>query len=197
MHVPLHYQASEYDCVPTAFINAICHLFERREIPPMVIRHIYMYSLDTVGRTGRFGTAGTSREAIRLLGRWLDSYKAKKFSVSTEYLEGDEVHLRPGSKVIACLQDGGVALCNILLTRREEHYLTATEVQDGWVYCFDPYFRTAIRGLRRQVCMIESPDGRSPNLRIRIEWMDQADEKRRFCFGPFPTRECLLIWRNR
>ena len=45
MYIPLHYQVSEYDCVPTAFINAISYLFERNEIPPMVIRHIYLYSL--------------------------------------------------------------------------------------------------------------------------------------------------------
>lgn len=196
MFVPLHYQASEYDCVPTAFINAVCHLFERNEIPPMVIRHIYMYSLDTVGRTGRFGTAGTSREAVRLLGRWLDSYKTRRFSVSTEYLEGEAVHLRPDSEIIACLRDGGVALCNILLRKHEEHYLTTTEVNEGWLHGFDPYFRTALRDLRGNVCMLESPDGRSPNLKIRTEWMDREDEKGRFCFGPLPMRECLLIMRN-
>ena len=49
MYIPLHYQVSEYDCVPTSFINAVCYLFERREVPPMVVRHISIYCLDTVG----------------------------------------------------------------------------------------------------------------------------------------------------
>ncbi|MDX9963241.1 hypothetical protein [Desulfobacter postgatei] len=41
MYSPFHYQISEYDCVPTAITNAISFLFHRKEIPPMVIRHIY------------------------------------------------------------------------------------------------------------------------------------------------------------
>ena len=47
MYIPFHYQISEYDCVPTAMINAISYLFHRKEIPPMVIRHIYLYCMDT------------------------------------------------------------------------------------------------------------------------------------------------------
>lgn len=31
---PLHYQLSEYDCGPTAMLDAISYLFPREEIPP-------------------------------------------------------------------------------------------------------------------------------------------------------------------
>ena len=94
MYIPLQYQVSEYDCVPTSFINAVSYLFERNEIPPMVIRHIYMYSLDSVGRDARLGSAGTSKHAVRLLGSWLNSYKFRKFSVNTQFLEKEEVNFR-------------------------------------------------------------------------------------------------------
>ena len=197
MYSPLQYQISEYDCVPTAFINAVSYLFERNEIPPMVIRHIYLYSLDTVGRKARQGSAGTSTYAVRLLGNWLNSYKLKNFSVTTEFLEGSEVHLKQGNRILPCLEEGGVALCNILLSRRQEHYLMLIKIEDSWVYCFDPYFRIMLHGLRKNVCLMDNTDNRSPNLKIKIEWLEQDGDKTRFCLGPTQMRECLLIWRTR
>ena len=53
MRVPLQYQASEYDRVPTAFINAVSYLFDRNEIPPMAIHHLYMHSHTEKSRKGR------------------------------------------------------------------------------------------------------------------------------------------------
>ena len=34
MKIPLRYQMSEYDCGPTALLNAMSFLFDRAEIPP-------------------------------------------------------------------------------------------------------------------------------------------------------------------
>jgi hypothetical protein len=194
MFVPLHYQVSEYDCVPTAFINAISYLFERHEIPPMVISHIYLYSLDTVGRNSLFGVGGTSRHAVRLLGNWLNSYKMKQFSVYTEFLEKYEISLAEGSRVHMCLQEGGVVLCNTLLSPKEEHYLMFVGVDDQWVYCFDSYRRICIRGMKDNVHILPCEDGRSANLKIKKSWLEQEAAKR-FAYGPIHKRECLLISR--
>jgi hypothetical protein len=195
MFIPLHYQVSEYDCVPTAFINAIGYLFERNEIPPMIISHIYLYSLDTVGRNARFGIGGTSKYAVRLLGNWLSAYKMKKFSVTTDFLEKDAVHLRKESRIHACLEEGGIALCNILLSKSELHYLMIIKIEDDWIYCFDSYKRISLRGMKNHVMILPYSEGRSPNLKIRTQWMDQEASKR-FCLGPVSIRECLLIWRT-
>jgi len=195
MYIPLHYQVSEYDCVPTAFINAINYLFERNEIPPMVIRHIYLYSLDTVGRNARFGVGGTSKYAVRLLGNWLSAYKIKNFSVATEFLEGDAVNLREKSRIYACLEEGGIALCNILLSKREQHYLMIIRIEDDWIYCFDSYRRVSLRGMKNRVMIMPYEEGRTPNLKISTQWMDQESNKR-FCLGPVSIRECLLMWRT-
>ena len=195
MFIPLHYQVSEYDCVPTAFINAVNYLFERHEIPPMVIRHIYLYSLDTVGRNARFGIGGTSKYAVRLLGNWLSSYKMKKFSVTTDFLEGDDVHLRKESRIYACLEEGGIALCNTLLRKGEQHYLMIIRIEDDWVYCFDSYRRVSLRRMKNHASILPYEEGRSPNLKIRAQWMDQESSSR-FCLGPVSIRECLLIWRK-
>ena len=169
MYTPLQYQVSEYDCVPISFINAISYLFERNEIPPMVIRHIYMYSLDTVGRDARLGSAGTSEYAVRLLGSWLSSYKIKKFSVRTEYLKGEEVKLHKKDKIYSCLEEGGVGLCKVFFDRRQEHYNLLMRIEQGWVFCFDPYYRKRIRGLRNKVALLNRKDTESPNLKINID----------------------------
>ncbi|MFN2437268.1 MAG: hypothetical protein ABR513_09295 [Desulfotignum sp.] len=194
MYTPFQYQTSEYDCVPTALVNAVSCLFTRKEVPPMVIRHIYLYCMDTVGRNARFGIGGTSKYAVRLVGNWLESYKFKTFSVRTVFLEKEAVRLDSDESIRTCLDEGGVVLCNILLTQKEEHYIMITKIEDDWVYAFDSYFRTSIRGMKGYVSIPKSVDGRSPNLKIRLSWLDQPD-CRRFCLGPLAQREALLMWR--
>jgi hypothetical protein len=194
MLTPLQYQVSEYDCVPTALINAVSYLFHRKEIPPMVIRNIYLYCLDTVGRNARFGIGGTSKYAVRLVGNWLNSYRMKSFAIRTEFIEGEAVKINKEGKINQCLGQGGVALCNMLLTKREEHYLMITSIDDHWVYCFDSYRRSFVRGIHKNVEILDSQDGRGANLRIKQDWFDQR-LRERFCLGPTDLRESLLAWR--
>ncbi|MGN1165464.1 MAG: hypothetical protein ACI4S2_03430 [Lachnospiraceae bacterium] len=64
MKNPLHYQLSEYDCGPTAMLDAISFLFEREEISPVVIRNIMLYCLDCYNCEGIMGKSGTSSAAM-------------------------------------------------------------------------------------------------------------------------------------
>jgi len=192
--VPLIYQASEYDCAPATLLNAISYLFERRDIPPVIVRNIYIYSLDTVGRGNKLGRAGTSRLALRLLGEFLSSYKTSRYSVSTEYIEGEEVTL---NKIIQCFNSGGVAMCNVLLGKAEEHFILAQYADNDWIYCFDAYYRTRLHGLSGKVRVLQCDDGRQPNLAIQRDWFDSSIEKNRFCLGLRRRRECLLLWSDR
>ena len=193
---PLHYQVSEYDCVPTTFLNAIVYLFDRREVPPLVIRHIHTYSLDTVSPGGRLGRAGTSKYATQLLGYWLGNYKTRKFSVQTEYLTEKNVHLRKGNPILACLDEGGVALCNVYLGHGEWHYLLGLYHDATWLSFFDPYRRKLLRGLRSGARLLKSDEHPPANLAVRLDWLDQEDD-RRYAFGSIEERECLLMRRVR
>jgi hypothetical protein len=67
MKNPLSYQATEFDCGPTTLTNAISYLFKREEIPPDVIKHIVLYSLDAYNCKGEFGKSGTSGMAMMFL----------------------------------------------------------------------------------------------------------------------------------
>jgi hypothetical protein len=92
MKTPFRLQVSEYDCVPTTFINGISVLFDREKIPPDVIKQIYHYTLDTVDKVGRIGVGGTTWQAIQLLGTWLNDRSNKTFPIATEYIWGENVH---------------------------------------------------------------------------------------------------------
>lgn len=74
MKNPLHYQLSEYDCGPTAMLDAISYLFDREEILPEIIRNVMLYCLDCYGSEGIPGKSGTSRAAMMFLSNWLNGF---------------------------------------------------------------------------------------------------------------------------
>ena len=74
MKNPLHYQLSDYDCGPTAMLDALSYLFEREDIPPEVIRNVMLYSLDCYSAEGVPGKSGTSRMAMMFLSNWLNEF---------------------------------------------------------------------------------------------------------------------------
>ena len=161
MDTPLHYQISEYDCVPTTFVNAIAYLYDRKSVPPLVVRYVYAYSLDTVSRGGRLGRGGTSKYAIQLLGHWLNAYKTPRFSVNTEYLPPAAIEAGRRSRIVAALGEGAVALCNVYLGHGEWHFLLVLRADRQWFYCFDPYRRRSVRGYRETYASSEARTGAS------------------------------------
>lgn len=87
MKNPLHYQLSEYDCGPTAMLDAISYLFDREEILPEIIRNVMLYCLDCYGSEGIPGKSGTSQsshDVSEQLAQWL--CEIRKPAVSSQYL---------------------------------------------------------------------------------------------------------------
>lgn len=193
---PLRYQISEYDCVPTTIGNAIAYLFERDEIPPEVVQRIYLYTLDSGGRRGTFAR-GSSDESVRLLAQWLEQFSTDRFRIHTEFLAGREVHLKRGNRIVACLNDGGVALCNIKYDHGDWHYVLAVRADEARLYFFDPYWRRDVRRVGRSVRRIHPAGEDGANLCVEREWLDTASNRRRFCFGSWSNRDCLLMWRRK
>ncbi len=65
MRTPLRYQATEYDCGPTAVLNAITYLYSTEEIPPDFVKAVYNYCLDEYNDLGCPGRHGTLRILLR------------------------------------------------------------------------------------------------------------------------------------
>ena len=139
MKIPLRYQTTEYDCGTTSIINAITYLFEREEIPPIIIYNISKYTLDEFNEKGEENKGGTSTSSVRLLAHWINSFaKTRNFNIVCEILVGKEVDLF-GEKVINCMNSDGVILARVW-HGMVEHYIIITKIADESAYIFDPYY---------------------------------------------------------
>lgn len=73
MKNPLRYQLTEYDCGPASMLNAISYLFERKDIPPEVIRNIMLYCLVVTAR--KVFRENEGPQGLQwLLCNWLNEY---------------------------------------------------------------------------------------------------------------------------
>ena len=203
MKIPFRYQTTEYDCVPTSFINALQYLFERDEIPPIVIQKIMQYSLDTVSKHGELGMGGgTTRLAIQMLLQWLESYTKGSFSLSRcEFLLQDHIHLRQGNKIMSCINSGGIALLRLCLNNSGTsfHYALAlgvdTNDRNGILF-FDPLYR--VNQFRRSdlndMQWLGDNETQKANLRVSRDRLDSYNYEK-YSMGPTHERECCLLER--
>ena len=194
MKSDLIYQSSEYDCGPTSLTNAIRYLFEREEILPGLLKHIWLMGNDTYCERGCVGCHGTSKSAMRYMADWFGEYRQGwKFPIGAEFLENEETEITPDSKTWRCLEKGGCAVMRCT-TGGIGHYVLLTAVlPDDEIALFDPYE--------------DDPDFKEPGRRIipgepkkynravRYDLLNLQDESD-YAMGPLPKREVLLIWRQ-
>ena len=192
MKTPFRQQISEYDCVPTTFLNALSYLFERSEIPPLVVQRIYLYSLDSMMSQRTMGH-GTSGLAVQLLGNWLSGYKHGRFRLNTDYCTGRGVHLRQSNKISKCLNSKGVALLRVKHQHNSWHYVLGLSVSANWLYCYDPYARSTKSNKRGKYEFIAEQSVHAPNLRINCHWLDVLSNRSQYQLGTSSERECLLL----
>lgn len=196
MKVPFRQQASDYDCVPTTFINALNHLFIRAEIPPFIVHRIYKDCLDIEA------SRGTSRRAIQEVGHLLNHYRDiryGKFALESQFLWGTQVHFKQHSKIIRCINSNGAALLCVHSSRNNWHYILAFHYEDRWLYCYDPSPRTK-RFLDNGAVQFDLSAGQQEaNLRIHCEWLEKSfnnakhSNDRKYTLGDIDDRECLLL----
>lgn len=196
MKTQFRQQVSEYDCVPTTFVNALSYLFERHEIPPIVVQRMYLYCFDSLSARQNIGH-GTSGLAVQLLGQWLGSYRHKGFRLEAAYYSGAAVHLRQGNPISRCLTAGGVGLLCVTHQGGTFHYILAISLSDGWLQCYDPYQRTSRSNRPNCYEYIQGGEPHSPNLRIACSWLNTKSNKGQFHLGSITERECLLLQRDK
>ena len=52
MKVPLRFQITEYDCGTVSLLNAFSYLFDREELPALLVKQINKYTLDCYDENG-------------------------------------------------------------------------------------------------------------------------------------------------
>lgn len=138
MKTPLAYQITEYDCGQATLLNAMRYLFKRGEVPPVVIKYITQYTLDTVGQNGQIGLCGTSPHAIEYLANWINNNNSSlNIDIKAKILRKNEVDINNAS-LSDCIKRGGVAIFRVWSDC--EHYVLCTKMDEENAYIFDPYY---------------------------------------------------------
>ena len=138
MKTPLAYQITEYDCGQATLLNAMRYLFKRGEVPPVVIKYITQYTLDTVGQNGQIGLCGTSQHAIEYLANWINNNNSSlNIDIKAKILRKNEVDINNAS-LSDCIKRGGVAIFRVWSDC--EHYVLCTKMDEKNAYIFDPYY---------------------------------------------------------
>lgn len=192
MRSPLRYQATQYDCGPTTMTNAIMYLFEREEIPPDLVRHIGLCTLDSYDRNGRCGMYGTTGAAVRYFGTWLNELRfAGLLPARSCFYEGRDVRFGPGSALSALLAEGAAIILHVFHT--EGHYILVTGEEDGAVLAFDPYYRG--NEVRREGVIPVYDHPFSHNIRIPLGVVNDTGREY-YSMGEYETREALVLRRE-
>lgn len=188
MRTPLRYQVSEYDCGPTAILNAFSFLFEREEIPAILNKAICAYTLDLKDKKGNLGALGTSRLAMTKLITWINRYSAlSDFKVLCQKLEGKAVTI---DKLKNCLLKRGVIIVRSYL--EEEHYIIVTKITEKYVYIFDSYYldKKSYKNNKQVKIIFKFPF--NYNRKVNLNRFTSTTKKD-FSLGPIFKRECILI----
>ena len=187
---PLHYQLSEYDCGPTAMLNAISFLFEREEISPVVIRNIMLYSLDCYNGEGIMGKSGTSSAAMMFLSNWLNGFgNIGQLPVEASHLSGKSVWLGKESRINDALCRGGVVVVRVFFECA--HYVLLTGMQDGKILMFDTYY---VDETFSEPGITQIEDQPFRYNRIVEEKRFNRETTELYALGPKSEREAVIIY---
>lgn len=190
MNNPLSYQATEFDCGPTALRNAISFLYERKDIHPEVIKFIHLYCMDGYNKEGEPGKSGTSALAMVFLANWLNQYgQVKKWPIHCQVLGSDDIKMSQNSRIVAALQQGGVAVVRVILECG--HYVLLTGVNGEYVNVFDPYYWPHDFPDKKIITVLDQPDAYNRKIHWDVFNSEGSDY---YNFGPKELRECVLIF---
>ncbi len=190
MKNPLHYQLTEYDCGPTALMDAVSFLFEREDIPPEIIRNIMLYCLDGYGDEGSPGKSGTSCAAMMFLSNWLNGFgRTKKFPISSRYISGKGVTVHKDGEICDALRRNGVAVVRLYFD--VAHYVLFTGVQDDNILMFDPYYVEKAFPQKDIIVTLEHPF--TYNRIVPFSYFNQ-DTREIYALGEPNAREAVLLF---
>ena len=190
----LIYQSSEYDCGPTSLTNAVRYLFEREEILPGLLKHIWLMGNDTYCEKGCVGCHGTSKAAMRYMADWFNCYaKGWRFPIAAEFLENENAIAEPEGRLWQCLERGGCAVMRCTAGGIGHYVLLTAILPEGEIGLFDPYEEEP--DFTEPVRRVIHDKPKQYNRAVRYELLNLKD-KADYAMGEYKDRELLLLWRR-
>jgi len=187
-------QTTEYDCGPTNLMNAMRYLFEREEIPPVLLKRIWSMGLDDFSEAGELGKGGTSKASMRYMAEWLECF-AKKcgFPIHAAFFDEAQADLTPGGPIWQRVEQGGCAVVRVSHHGSGHYVLMTTLLPDGRVGLYDPYYEEPGPFDPDREFIYDHP--KAYNRAVRPEILNLRDDTHT-AMGPFSKRELLLLWRS-
>lgn len=108
-------------------------------------------------------------------------------------MESHHINFRKNSRIIECLNEGGVAVTRVYFTGSLYHYVLITEVDDEFVYVFDPCYRE--KDFKEDDIEIVLDKPFKYNRKIKRTWFDSTEEKK-YAMSENQERECVLVYRT-
>ena len=188
-------QTTEYDCGPTTLVNALRFLFEREDIPPALIRTIWLHTNDTYDERGQKGCRGTSKACVRYLCEFFNDYGEHcRFPIHAAFADKEAAEIAPGSAAIRCLETGGVAMIRCWLENCP-HYVLLTGITEQGVALFDPYEDTRFYDCEQDGVLRVEDEPRHWNRIVTMDCLNAVDNQD-YAMGEVCKRESLLIWNS-
>ena len=192
MKVPLRDQITNYDCGPTSVLNGLSRLFERHEIPPVVMRHVTSCCMDWFDDEGKLGRRGTTHAAMGYVAGWLRQIgECGLMPLSCRYLTGEAVTLAPGSELRQALDRGASVVAFIDLDGW--HYILITAAEGDKVYAWDPWRLPEPFPVPDVITDYDHPY--DYNRIVPLSRFESTDIHP-YSFGPFETREAVVLERK-
>ncbi|MBE5807706.1 MAG: peptidase C39 [Clostridiales bacterium] len=187
-------QSSEFDCGPTSLVNAIRFLYEREEVPPAVLKHIWAMGNDTFNEQGHPGKHGTSKASMRYMAEWLNAFgRGCGFPIRARFLELDGAVITPGGDVWACLTRGGCAVMRCHSGGYGHYVLLTAILSETELGLFDPYDEEPEPHEEPWRCVADEP--KRMNRAVDLSVMNRFD-KADYAMGKREEREILLVERG-
>lgn len=184
---PLNYQVSLYDCASISLLNCFLILKKRENIPAIIIKKIYYYTLD-LDKQNKPGEGGTSRQAMQKFTKWFNQYsKNNNYLLTAKQLLKEEVNLNALEK---CLKKKGVILARVYQSC--EHYVVITKITNKWVYLFDPYYLPKSFNNKDKDFKLNFKASLY-NRQVKLTRFLEESTKD-FALGKIPVRECILFF---
>ncbi len=188
-------QTTEYDCGPTTLVNALRFLFEREDIPPALIRTIWLHTNDTYDERGQKGCRGTSKACVRYLCEFFNDYGEHcHFPIRAAFTDKEAAEIAPGSAAIRCLETGGVVMIRCWLENCP-HYVLLTGIMEQGVALFDPYEDTRFYDWEQDGALRVENEPRRWNRIVTMDRLNAVDNQD-YAMGEVCKRESLLIWNS-
>ena len=180
MKIPLRFQMTESDSGKITLLNAISYLFEREEIDSSLIKGIHKHTINE-------DNILLKQESICDFGKKI--LNKKKYNLDLNILKREEVNLKT---IKDNMKNDSACIIMHLYLNGKSHYCLTTNIDNNYIYLFDPYYLDDIYFDEERMVEIIFDNPFEYNRRVNIKRFNSMTMSD-FALGPLEHRECLII----